>query len=99
MSKRLGVWLNRVFPKKKKPEEWTETPPATEQAANPTQTEWKSVEDHRVPGHPAVKRALATILALIYAATIFTVPMDTFSAGLTLCTVYIMLDYMMITRR
>ena len=96
MSKHLGEWLNRVFPKKKPKEEWTQPPPAEK----PTQTgEWKSAEDTRVPGHPAVKRALATILALIYAATIFTVPMDTFSAGLTLCTVYIMLDYMMITRR
>ena len=101
MSKRLGAWLNKIFPKKeKKQEEWGgEVPTAVDQPQKNPPTEWKSVEDNRVPGHPAVKRALAAILALVYAATIFTVPMDTFSAGLTLCTVYIMLDYMMITRR
>jgi hypothetical protein len=94
----LGAWLNRIFPRKKKEtEEWKEQPPATPETPKPQ--EWRTTEQSNVPGPRGVKRALATVLTLLYAATIFTVPMDTFTAGLTLCTVYIMLDYIMMTKR
>ncbi len=101
MSKRLGEWLNRRFPKKKKPaEEWVTPPESAKSEEKPAEPqEWKSTDHTQVPGPRTAKRALSTLLALVYAAAIFTVPMDTFTAGLTLCTVYILLDYMMMTRR
>ena len=97
MSKRLSDLLSRFFPKKKeKTGEWTEPQPPPEE---PKKAEkWTSAEAGRVPGHPRLKRALAALLTLLYAATMFLVPMDTYGAGLTLLTIYILLDYMMITR-
>ena len=91
-------FLKNIFKKQEKtPEAWIEPPPPAEEE-KPAEKGWSSAEAGRVPGHPKVKRALAGLLILLYAATMFLVPMDTYGSGLTLLTIYLLLDYMMITR-
>ena len=93
-------WGQTPPEQEKKPEkkpvkkgEWAEPKPETKQ-----ERVWKSIEKSTIPGHRQIKRILAIILLIIYVATLFTVALEPYTAGLVLITIYIMLDYLMLMR-
>ena len=65
----------------------------------PKEQTWSTVEKNMIPGNLGLKKVIASLLILIYVASLFTVALEPYTAGMILLTIYILLDYMMLIRR